>query len=137
MAHERIAVVIEDDQDIRELVCMILCQSGYDVHATEMGVSGVNLVRSHNPALVTIDVGLPDIDGFEVTERIRQFSDAHVIMLTARTDPQDLLTGREAGVDEYMGKPFRPRELRARADAVLARLRAAAMELSTVPPAES
>ncbi|GAA4656713.1 response regulator transcription factor [Arthrobacter cryoconiti] len=118
MEHARVAVVIEDDQDIRELLTMILGQSGYVVHSAAMGVDGVSLVREHDPDLITVDVGLPDIDGFVVTERIRSFSDSHIIMLTARTGVLDSITGREAGANEYLAKPFHPRELRARVDAL-------------------
>ena len=73
--------------------------------------------------MVTLDVGLPDIDGFEVLRRIRQFSDAYVVMLTARTDELDTLTALHTGADDFMTKPFRPRELRARVAAMMRRPR--------------
>lgn len=119
MNNARVAVIIEDDRDIRELLGMILGQAGYEVHAAASGIDGIESVQRHAPALVTVDVGLPDVDGFIVTERIRTFSDSHIIMLTARMDELDTIKAMEAGADEYMAKPFRPRELRARVDALI------------------
>ncbi len=121
MSDRRVAVVVEDDEDIRGLLEAVLQQSGFDVHSTDSGVSGVVLVESHRPDLVTLDLGLPDIDGFETARRIRMISDAHIVMLTARTDEIDTVLGLEAGADEYVTKPFRPRELRARVDAIMRR----------------
>ena len=126
MDSPRGAVVIEDDQDIRELINVVLNQSGFDVHAVDSGVDGVEAVRRHNPAVVTLDLGLPDIDGFEVARRIRLFSDCYIIMLTARGDELDTLLGLETGADDYLTKPFRPRELRARVGAMLRRPRVGA-----------
>lgn len=125
MDDPRLAVIIEDDQDIRELVSLVLNQSGFEVHATDSGMAGVEAVRVHNPAIVTLDLGLPDIDGFEVARRIRLFSDAYIIMLTGRSDEMDTLLGLESGADDYLTKPFRPRELRARVSAMLRRPRVA------------
>lgn len=119
MNNAPIAVIVDDDQDIRELLAMILRQSGYEVHSESGGIAGVEAVRRHHPSLVTVDIGLPDINGFEVTEQIRLFSDSHVIMLTARVDKMDTLRGMQAGANEFLAKPFRPRELRARVDAIL------------------
>lgn len=124
MDSPRVAVVVEDDQDIRELVGMILTQAGFEVHTESTGFAAVETVRRHKPAIVTLDVGLPDIDGFEVTRRIKEFSDAYIIMLTGRADERDTLQGLESGADDYLTKPFRPRELRARVSAMLRRPRA-------------
>lgn len=121
MSDRRVAVVVEDDEDIRGLLEAVLQQSGFSVHSTDSGVSGVGLVESHRPDLVTLDLGLPDIDGFETARRIRAISDAHIVMLTARADEIDTVLGLEAGADEYVTKPFRPRELRARVDAIMRR----------------
>ena len=82
-------------------------------------------VRAPNPAIVTLDLGLPDIDGFEVARQIRLFSDAYIIMLTGRADEMDTLLGLETGADDYITKPFRPRELRARISAMMRRPRGA------------
>lgn len=121
MSDRRVAVVVEDDEDIRGLLEVVLLQSGFNVHSTDSGVKGVELVESHLPDLVTLDLGLPDIDGFETARRIRTISDAHIVMLTARSDEIDTILGLEAGADEYVTKPFKPRELRARVDAIMRR----------------
>jgi DNA-binding response OmpR family regulator len=116
-----VAVVVEDDDDIRALIELTLRQAGFTVHPATTGVQGVALVKAHEPIVTTVDVSLPDIDGFEVVRRLRTFSDTIVVMLTGRVDEPDTLMGLEAGADEYVTKPFRPRELRARVDALLRR----------------
>ena len=103
----------------------MLGQAGFDVRPGTTGLDGVEVVRSTNPAVVTLSVGLPDIDGYEVLRRIRQFSDCYIIMLSARADEYDTLTALQAGADDYVLKPFKPRELRARIDALLRRPRTA------------
>lgn len=141
-----VAVVVEDDVDVRNLVEAVLSQAGFEVHSAGEGREGVDAVRRLEANVVTLDVGLPDIDGFEVLRRIRQFSDAYVVMLTARTDELDTLTALHTGADDFMTKPFRPRELRARVAAMMRRPRqdtmsgvpqpAAAAE-SAAPPRDS
>ncbi len=111
------AVVVEDDVDIRELLRIILRQSGFDVVATGDGLDGIEAVREHDPVLVTLDVSMPGMDGFAVTRALREFSDAYVVLLTGRTDEDALEQGRRAGADDLVVKPFRPAELRARIDA--------------------
>ncbi len=133
MTESRTAVVIEDDADIRELIELVLVQSGFTVHAAGDGLTGVELVREHTPEVITLDVGLPDIDGLEVTRRVRQFSDAYIVMLTARSEEADTLLGLDAGADDYLIKPFRPRELRARVAAMLRRPRAAVESAAAEP----
>lgn len=118
-----VAVVIEDDLDVRNLVSTVLTQSGFVVHAAGDGRSGVEAVREHNPTLVTLDVGLPDIDGYEVLRRVRNITDCYVIMLTAHNEEIDTLTALQAGADDFVTKPFRPREVRARIAAMLRRPR--------------
>ncbi|WP_049822270.1 response regulator transcription factor [Arthrobacter sp. H41] len=130
-AEQGSAVVIEDDIDIRNIVVAVLRQAGFDVHSEATGRNGVEVVRRMTPTVVTLDVGLPDIDGYEVLRRIRNISDCYVIMLSARADELDTLTALQAGADDYLIKPFRPRELRARIDAMLRRPRLEA----TRPPA--
>lgn len=124
MSDPGVAIVIEDDVDVRNLVAAVLRQSGFDVQVAPNGRSGVDLVRLHDAAVVTVDVGLPDIDGYEVLRRIRDFSTCYVVMLTSRGDELDTLTALQSGADDYLTKPFRPRELRARIDAMLRRPRA-------------
>jgi DNA-binding response OmpR family regulator len=119
----RTAVVIEDDADIRGLVETVLRQAGFDVTSTASGIEGVDLIREKQPSVVTLDIGLIDIDGLEVARRVRLFSDCYIVMLTAQSDEADLLFGLESGADDYVIKPFRPRELRARIEAMLRRPR--------------
>ncbi|MDN4611743.1 response regulator transcription factor [Arthrobacter burdickii] len=108
----RTAVVIEDDDDVRDLLHTVLTGSGFLVHTAPAGLAGVEMVRRLMPDVVTLDVGLPDIDGFEVAERIRRFSTTFIVMLTARAAPSDEKRGFEAGANRYLRKPFRPAELR-------------------------
>ncbi|WP_150956085.1 response regulator transcription factor [Microbacterium testaceum] len=107
-------VVIEDDLDIRLLVTTVLEGAGYTVHAAATGLDGIELVRRHDPVVTTLDVSMPGIDGFETARRIRAFSDTRIIMVSARADESEQRAGREAGADDYLTKPFRPRELRQR-----------------------
>ncbi|MFB0833945.1 response regulator transcription factor [Arthrobacter halodurans] len=121
MGERRVAVVVEDDEDIRSLLEAVLQQSGFEVHIAATGEVGVELAEAHRPDLVTLDLGLPDIDGFEVARRIRRVSDAHIVMLSARAEEIDTILGLETGADDYLTKPFRPRELRARVEAMMRR----------------
>ncbi|AUZ35680.1 DNA-binding response regulator [Arthrobacter sp. PGP41] len=123
MSDVGVAVVVEDDADMRNLLEGVLVQAGFEVHAAADGRAGVEVVRDRQPCLVTLDVGMPDIDGFEVLRRIRRFSDAYILMLTGRTAESDVLTALQAGADDYITKPFRPREVRARIAAMLRRPR--------------
>ena len=132
-----VAVVVEDDEDVRNLVEAVLSQAGFDVHGAASGREGVEVVRSQKASVVTLDMGLHDIDGFEVLRRIRQFSDAYVVMLTARTDELDTLTALHTGADDFMTKPFRPRELRARVAAMMRRPRQDAAERHAPEPASA
>ena len=118
-----VAVVIEDDADMRNLLQAVLLQAGFVVHAASDGREGVEVVRDKLANVVILDIGLPDIDGFEVLRRIRQFSNAYVVMLTGRTEEPDMLTALHGGADDYITKPFRPLELRARISAMMRRPR--------------
>jgi DNA-binding response OmpR family regulator len=130
-----IVVVVEDDDDIRALIQVTLQQAGFTVHTATTGAQGVALVRTHEPIVTTVDISLPDIDGFEVVRRLRTFSDTVVVMLTGRVDEPDTLMGLEVGADEYVTKPFRPRELRARVEALLRRAGRFATSASEQPAA--
>ncbi|WP_028265317.1 response regulator transcription factor [Arthrobacter sp. MA-N2] len=123
MSASGVAVVIEDDDDIREVVHAVLEASGLEVYAAGNGVDGVAAVRLHNPDVITLDLGLPDIDGIEVTRRVREFSDAYIVMLTARAREVDTLQGLAVGADDFITKPFRARELLARVETLLRRPR--------------
>src|SRR4051794_11673862 len=118
---DRVAVVIEDDADIRNLLEAILAQAGFTCHVADDGASGIDAVREHQPILTTLDISLPGIDGFEVARRIRAFSSTYIVILSARDEEIDTLMGLDAGADDYLTKPFRPRELRARIEAMLRR----------------
>jgi two-component system, OmpR family, response regulator len=119
----RVAVVVEDDSDIRNLLDAVLTQAGFETYSVFDGLEGVEAVRRYNPTVTTLDVSLPGIDGFEVARRIRAFSSTYIVMLTARNEEIDTLIGLDAGADDYLTKPFRPRELRARIEAMLRRPR--------------
>jgi two-component system OmpR family response regulator len=119
----RTVVIVEDDADIRSAVSAVFRSAGFVVHAFGNGVDAVEAVRSFRPEVLILDLGLPDIDGFEVARRVRLFSNVYVLMLTARQHETDVLLGLEAGADDYMTKPFRPRELRYRVEALLRRPR--------------
>jgi DNA-binding response OmpR family regulator len=117
----RVAVVIEDDADIRNLLEAILGQAGFACHTAATGPEGIEAIREHEPVLTTLDISLPGIDGFEVARQIRSFSPTYIIILSARDEEIDTLMGLDAGADDYLTKPFRPRELRARIEAMLRR----------------
>jgi DNA-binding response OmpR family regulator len=119
----RVAVVIEDEEDIRSLLSTVLAQAGFIVHGAANGQDGLELIRLHQPLVTTLDVNMPGMDGFETAKRIRAISSTYIVMLSARTEEIDALQGLEAGADDYVAKPFRPRELRARIDAMLRRPR--------------
>lgn len=117
----RRAVVIEDDPDIRGLLVRVLAKQGFEVTQAGAGLPGVEEVRRTKPDLVTLDLNLPDLDGLEVCKLLREFSDAFIVMLTARADELDKLTGLDNGADEYISKPFSPRELQSRINALFRR----------------
>ncbi|MBA2953283.1 response regulator [Nocardioides sp. MAH-18] len=119
----RRAVVIEDDGDIRLLITHALSDIGLEVTSASTGPDGIAAVESVDPDVVTLDLGLPGIDGIEVCRRIREKTDAYIIMVTARTDEIDRLLGLETGADDFMSKPFSPRELQARVNAMFRRPR--------------
>ncbi len=120
----RSAVVIEDDPSISELLQLYLGREGYRVYAAAGGAAGVESVREHSPVLVVLDLMLPDGSGFDFLKEIRVFSQAPLIILTAKDAEQDKILGLELGADDYMVKPFSPGELVARARAVQRRVEA-------------
>lgn len=122
---ERIAVVIEDDADIREVIEVILIEAGFEVKLASTGAAGVELVRAFDPILTTLDVNMAGMDGFETLKRIRLLTARSIIMISARFDEIDVVRGLSAGADDFVAKPFRTGELRARIDAVLRRAPAA------------
>jgi two-component system OmpR family response regulator len=129
MNDRRVVVVIDRDEEVRSLLRATLGEAGFEVHCAATGESGVALVRAMQPDTVTLDLVLPDADGYDVLRRIREFSHTYILIITARSDLRATLKGFDAGADDYMVKPIRPRELRARADGMLRRPRQL-----TVPP---
>lgn len=117
------AVVIDDDPDVRHLLVTILESAGFDTTAASDGVDGVAAVRDIDPVVTTLDVTMPGIDGYETARRIREISDGYIVIVTALDDEADAVLGFAAGADDVVVKPFRPREFRARIDAMLRRPR--------------
>lgn len=118
-----VAVVIEDEPDIRSLLRDILEREGFAVHSAGTGIAGVELVRQHSPVITTLDIAMPGMDGFETAQHIREFSETYLLMLTGRSCEGDMLRALQSGADGYLTKPFRPRELCARIEAMLRRPR--------------
>jgi DNA-binding response OmpR family regulator len=114
-------LMIEDDQDLAAMVTEYLAGSGLAVTACHQGASGLRLLLEEQFDVVILDLNLPDMDGFEICRRIRAQSATPVVMLTARGDDTDRIVGLELGADDYLPKPFNPRELLARLRAVLRR----------------
>jgi DNA-binding response OmpR family regulator len=124
-------LVVDDELPIVELVRGYLEREGYRVIAADDGLAAVERVRSEKPDLVILDLMLPGVDGFEVCRQIRTFSDAYVLMLTARSEELDRVVGLSIGADDYLVKPFSPRELVARVKALLRRPRIGATSTLT------
>ena len=112
-------LVVEDTDEIRELVTTVLRRAGMDVREATSGAACMEEVRRDPPDLIVLDLGLPDADGTEVCRQIRAETQCYVLMLTARAEEVDLLIGLAVGADGYMAKPFSPRELVARVQAML------------------
>ncbi len=120
-------VVVEDDPDIADLLDLYLRRDGHRVYLAPTGESGLHLIATHRPAVVILDVGLPDVDGLEVCRRVRSADPGvAIIFLTARDEEVDRVLGLELGADDYVTKPFSPREVAARVKAQLRRAGAGA-----------
>ena len=111
-------LVVEDDPRISDVLEYALKAEGYEVQTAQRGREATELARRAPPTLIVLDVGLPDIDGFEVCRLVRTFSDVPIIFLTSRSDEIDRVVGLEIGGDDYVVKPFSPRELVARIKAI-------------------
>ena len=116
-------MVVEDEKALAALLGSYLQRGGFEVQVVHDGRTAVAVAREFDPDMVVLDLGLPVLDGIEVCRQVRAFSDAYLIMLTARTDEVDKLIGLSVGADDYMTKPFSPRELMARVAAMLRRPR--------------
>jgi DNA-binding response OmpR family regulator len=125
------ALVVEDEQALAALVGSYLENDGFSVSVVHDGLDAVDTARRVDPDVVVLDLGLPGLDGLEVCRRLRTFSDAYVVMLTARSEEVDTLIGLSVGADDYMTKPFSPRELMARVQTMFRRPRAAAHGAAT------
>jgi len=117
------ALVVEDEESLAAVLGSYLERDGFDAYVVHEGRTAVDVARQFDPDMVVLDLGLPGLDGVEVCRQIRTFSDAYVVMLTARSDEVDKLIGLSVGADDYMTKPFSPRELMARIQAMLRRPR--------------
>ncbi len=114
-------LVVDDEPTVREVVCSYLTKDGYEVAQASDGAGALSQVSNFDPDLILLDLMLPKVSGLEVLRRIRQTSTVPVVLLTARTDETDRILGLEFGADDYVVKPFSPRELVARVRAVLRR----------------
>jgi DNA-binding response OmpR family regulator len=120
-AQTQTVLVVEDEASIASFVSLYLKNAGYGVRTASTGSEALTAAASDSPALIVLDLMLPDIDGIEVCKRIRQRSDVPILMLTARDEDVDKIIGLEVGADDYLTKPFNPRELVARVKSVLRR----------------
>lgn len=118
---QQTVLVVNDEKHIIDLARMYLEREGFTVEEALDGAQALRKIRSLNPALVVLDLMLPEVDGWEVCRRTRVDSDVPIIMLTARSDDVDRIVGLELGADDYLTKPFNPRELVARVKAILRR----------------
>jgi two-component system, OmpR family, alkaline phosphatase synthesis response regulator PhoP len=116
-------LVVEDEEPILDLIGKYLVAEGFNVVTARDGIAALTQARTTHPALIVLDVMLPGMDGLEVCRRIQQESDVYILMLTARTEEIDKIVGLSVGADDYLTKPFSPRELVARVKAILRRSR--------------
>lgn len=118
---KHVILVVDDDARIRELLRLYLEQAGFDVTEAENGVAALLLFQHSRPDLIVLDVMMPVLDGLETCRQIRKIDSTPVILLTARAEDEDKLTGFETGADDYVSKPFAPGEVVARVQAILRR----------------
>lgn len=126
-------LIIDDEPNIIKLVEAYLKPEGYEVLTATDGISGLKAVRTFKPDLLLLDVMLPGMDGIELLSRLRRESGVYVILLTARTEETDKIVGLTVGADDYVTKPFSPRELTARVKAALRRLQLGSGTAGTEP----
>lgn len=127
-------LIVDDEQSILDLVTAYLDKDGFDYRTAKDGAAGLKAVRSYKPDIVVLDIMLPGKDGLEILAELRRESDAYVIMLTAKSEETDKIIGLSVGADDYITKPFSPRELIARIKAAWRRMREGSMrsELSSL-----
>lgn len=114
-------LVVDDEEPLRRLTSTYLSREGFEVAEAADGLSAIETARAFEPNLMVLDLGLPGVDGYEVCRQVRTFSQCYILMLTARSEEVDILLGLSLGADDYMTKPFSPRELVARIKARLRR----------------
>lgn len=129
MTQSKTILVVDDEVKIADVVCSYLEKTGYETVRAHNGTEALRLVTERSPALIILDLMLPDMSGEEICSSIRKKSDVPIIMLTAKVEEADIINGLDIGADDYMTKPFSPRQLVARVDAVLRRV-----QKETVPP---
>ena len=129
-------LVIDDERPLAGIVASYLSRAGFETSLAFTGPDGVRSAQDLDPDVIILDLGLPGIDGIEVCRQIRLFSDCYILMLTARADEVDKLIGLSVGADDYLTKPFSPRELVARVNTVLRRPRRQAHGTQAAPPRE-
>ncbi|MFC4904705.1 DNA-binding response regulator [Kocuria sp. CNJ-770] len=115
-------LVVDDEADLAHLVQGYLVKAGFEVTVRHIGTEALEAVRAQDPQVVVLDLGLPGMDGVEVCRQVRTFSNCYILMLTARDDEVDKLVGLSVGADDYMTKPFSPRELVARVQVMMRRV---------------
>src|ERR687885_2970282 len=118
---QRRILIVDDEPGLRELVRINLEHEGFGVLQAENGAESLTMVREEQPDLVIMDVMMPEMDGWEACKKLREFSQVPVLMLTARVQSQDIVTGLDTGADDYLLKPFNMDELMARVRALLRR----------------
>jgi two-component system alkaline phosphatase synthesis response regulator PhoP len=123
MSLRQTILLVEDETSIRNIVRAYLEQEGFQLICVDNGPAALEIARQQQPVLVILDLNLPGMDGMEVAARLRQESDVYIMMLTARSEEVDRVAGLRIGADDYVTKPFSPRELAARVQAILRRQR--------------
>lgn len=126
---QRRILIVDDEPGLRDLVRIKLEHEGFGIIQAENGVQALEIVRNQQPDLVILDVMMPEMDGWEACRRLREFSQVPVLMLTARVQSKDIVTGLDSGADDYLLKPFNMDELMARIRALLRRVPAASQPI--------
>jgi len=116
-------LIVEDAPDAAELAIAVMRAAGFETNSASTGAEALGMARSLDPDVVLLDLGLPDVDGVDLCRELRSFSDAYIVMLTARDDEVDKVLGLKLGADDYVTKPYSARELQARIEALLRRAR--------------
>jgi len=116
-----VVLIVDDDEKIREVLGLYLTKEGFQVEEATDGVEAIRKVEQAKPAIIVLDIMMPVLDGIEVCRQVRKFSRVPIIMLSARGDEEDRIAGLDLGADDYVAKPFNPKELVARINAVLRR----------------